>query len=127
MVAEPASVPALRGDVAAFVREAGFSDPLLGSVKLAVSEAVTNAVVHAYVGSRPGPVHVAAWFEPDCLMIEVSDDGGGMMPRLDSPGLGIGLPFIADTVDSLDITSSSHGGAQLRMRFALHEAPRRCA
>jgi serine/threonine-protein kinase RsbW/stage II sporulation protein AB (anti-sigma F factor) len=126
MVAEPASVPALRGDVAAFVRAAGIGDPLLSAVKLAVSEAVTNAVVHAYVGSRPGPVHVVAWFEQDCLLVEVSDDGGGMMPRLDSPGLGIGLPFIADTADSLDITSSSHGGAQLRMRFALDRAPQRC-
>ena len=122
MVAVPASVPALRSAVAAFARAVGIGEPLLSAVKLAVSEAVTNAVLHAYVGSRPGPVHVAAWLEDACLVVEVSDDGGGMMPRLDSPGLGVGLPFIADTADSLDISSSPGGGTQLRMTFALHAA-----
>jgi anti-sigma regulatory factor (Ser/Thr protein kinase) len=124
MVAVPASVPALRGAVAAFARAAGVREPLLSSVKLAVSEAVTNAVLHAYVGLRPGPVHVAAWLDGNCLLIEVSDDGGGMTPRLDSPGLGVGLPFIADTADGLDITRSPHGGAQLRMTFELHSPVR---
>jgi serine/threonine-protein kinase RsbW/stage II sporulation protein AB (anti-sigma F factor) len=120
MDAVPASVPALRGEVANFVIAAGVREPLLTSVKLAVSEAVTNAVVHAYVGAmHPGAVRVAAWLEGDRLLVEVSDDGRGMMPRLDSPGLGIGLPFIADTADTLDIGSSARGGAQLRMTFAL--------
>ena len=122
MVAVPASVPALRSAVAAFARAVGIGEPLLSAVKLAVSEAVTNAVLHAYVGSRPGPVHVAAWLQDDCLVVEVSDDGGGMMPRLDSPGLGVGLPFIADTADSLDISSSPRGGTQLRMGFTLRAA-----
>lgn len=127
MAAVPASVPALRGDVAAFARSAGVREPLLSSVKLAVSEAVTNAVLHAYVGLRPGPVRVAAWLQAECLLIEVSDDGGGMMPRLDSPGLGVGLPFIADTADALDISSSPRGGAQLRMTFDLPAAAQPCA
>jgi anti-sigma regulatory factor (Ser/Thr protein kinase) len=128
MDAVPASVPALRGAVAEFVIAAGVCEPLLTSVKLAVSEAVTNAVLHAYVGAvRPGAVRVAAWLEKDSLLVEVSDDGGGMMPRLDSPGLGVGLPFIADTADTLDIGSSPRGGAQLRMTFALSPAVPRIA
>jgi anti-sigma regulatory factor (Ser/Thr protein kinase) len=128
MDAVPASVPALRGAVADFVSGAGFGEPLLTSVKLAVSEAVTNAVLHAYVDeARPGAVHVAAWLGRDHLLVEVSDDGGGMMPRLDSPGLGVGLPFIADTVDTLDIGSSPRGGAQLRMTFTLRPAAHRVA
>ena len=122
MAAVPASVPALRSDVADFARAAGVREPLLSSVKLAVSEAVTNAVLHAYVGLRPGPVSVAAWLDDDRLLVEVSDDGAGMMPRLDSPGLGVGLPFIADTADALDISSSPAGGAQLLMAFELHPA-----
>ncbi len=117
MDAVPASVPALRGEIAEFARAAGIDEPLLSSVKLAVSEAVTNAVLHAYVGRRPGPVRLRAWLDEDVLMVEVSDDGAGMMPRLDSPGLGVGLPFIADTADSLDIGSSPAGGAELRMTF----------
>lgn len=115
--AVPASVPVLRSDIADFVRAAGIGEPLLSSVKLAVSEAVTNAVLHAYVGERPGPVHMHASLVDDLLTVEVSDDGAGMMPRLDSPGLGVGLPFIADTADSLDIGTSPAGGTHLRMTF----------
>jgi serine/threonine-protein kinase RsbW len=126
MAAVPASVPALRGDIAAFARAAGAAEPLLSAIKLAVSEAVTNAVLHAYVGLRPGLVHVAAWVDEGSLLVEVSDDGGGMMPRLDSPGLGVGLPFIAETADMLDITSSPEG-AQLRMTFELQSPVRHCA
>ncbi len=123
MPAVAASVPALRADVAAFARAAGVREPLLSSIKLAVSEAVTNVVLHAYVDCRrPGPVRVASWLEDDCLLVEVSDDGAGMMPRLDSPGLGVGLPFIAETADALDISSSARGGTQLRMTFGL-QAP----
>ena len=122
MTAVPASVPALRGAIAEYASAEGVGEPLLSSIKLAVSEAVTNAVLHAYVGGDPGPVRLAAWLDAGCLLVEVSDDGAGMMPRLDSPGLGVGLPFIADTADSLDITSSPHGGAHLRMTFALQRA-----
>lgn len=127
MVAVAASVPVLRGEIAQFAAGAGVREPLLSSVKLAVSEAVTNAVLHAYVGGPPGAVHIAAWLEEDCLRVEVADDGGGMMPRLDSPGLGVGLPFIADTADTLDISSSPDGGARLRMTFALQPVAQRCA
>jgi nitrate/nitrite-specific signal transduction histidine kinase len=51
------------------------------------------------------------------VSVTVSDDGVGMMPRLDSPGLGVGLPFIADTADTLDIGSTEGGGTELRMSF----------
>lgn len=120
MDAVPAAVPTLRGAVAGFLGEAGIGEPLLTSAKLAVSEAVTNAVMHAYVGApEPGAVSVDAMFEGDSLLVEVSDDGSGMMPRLDSPGLGVGLPLIADTVDTLDIDNSPRGGTVLRMSFLL--------
>lgn len=127
MDAVPASVPALRGQIAEFAAAAGVCEPLLSSIKLAVSEAVTNAVQHAYVGRSPGVVRIAARLEDDRLLVEVADDGGGMMPRLDSPGLGVGLPFIAETADLLDISSSPHGGARLRMTFALQPAAQRWA
>ena len=118
MDAVPAAVPTLRGAIAAFLGEAGIGEPLLTSAKLAVSEAVTNAVIHAYVGApEPGAVSIDAMFEGDSLLVEVADDGSGMMPRLDSPGLGVGLPLIADTTDTLDIGNSPQGGTLLRMSF----------
>jgi anti-sigma regulatory factor (Ser/Thr protein kinase) len=116
--AVPAAVPMLRGAIADFLTGAGIGEPLLTSAKLAVSEAVTNAVVHAYVDApQPGVVRVAASIEGDNLLVEVCDDGSGMMPRLDSPGLGVGLPVIAHNADTLDIGNSPRGGTLLRMSF----------
>jgi serine/threonine-protein kinase RsbW/stage II sporulation protein AB (anti-sigma F factor) len=118
MPAVPSSVTALRGDVAAFVSAAGIGEPLLTSVKLAVSEAVTNAVMHAYVGAeQPGEVRLDARVLDERVLVTVADDGCGMVPRLDSPGLGVGLPFIAHTTDTLDIEAGDRGGTRLRMSF----------
>jgi anti-sigma regulatory factor (Ser/Thr protein kinase) len=118
MPAVPASVPVLRAAVADFVLAAGVRAARLDAVKLAVSEAVTNAVMHAYVDAdEPGDVHVVTYLRGSTLYITVRDDGMGMMPRLDSPGLGVGLPFIADTADTLDIASGDGGGTELRMSF----------
>lgn len=120
MDAVPAAVPALRGAIAGFLGEAGVGEPVLTSAKLAVSEAVTNAVMHAYVDApRPGAVSVDARLDGDSLLVEVSDDGSGMTPRLDSPGLGVGLPLIAGSADTLDIDNSPRGGTVLRMSFLL--------
>ena len=126
MDAVPAAVPTLRGAIAGFLGDAGIGEPLLTAAKLAVSEAVTNAVMHAYVdAAQPGAVTVDATFEGDSLLVEVSDDGSGMMPRLDSPGLGVGLPLIADTVDTLDIGNSPRGGTVLRMSFRMRQCAER--
>ena len=116
----PASVTALRHAVADFIVAEGVGEPVVTGVKLAVSEAVTNAVVHAYVDAEsPGEVHVLASVEDDEVLVTVSDDGCGMVPRLDSPGLGVGLPFIAHTADTLDIEHNAGGGTALRMSFRL--------
>jgi anti-sigma regulatory factor (Ser/Thr protein kinase) len=116
----PASVTALRHEVADFVTAAGIGDPALTAVKLAVSEAVTNAVVHAYVGlDAPGEVRVHVLVADDEVRVAVSDDGCGMVPRLDSPGLGVGLPFIAHLADTLDIDQHDGGGTELRMTFRI--------
>jgi len=110
----------MRGDVAAFSVAVGIADPLLSSVKLAVSEGVTNAVMHAYAGApEPGEVRLRVSVQEDCLHITISDDGCGMVPRLDSPGLGVGLPFIAHSSDTLDIAHNDGGGTELRMSFRI--------
>jgi serine/threonine-protein kinase RsbW/stage II sporulation protein AB (anti-sigma F factor) len=121
--AVPSTVTMLRGEVAAFVTAAGLGEPLLSGVKLAVSEAVTNAVMHAYVdASQPGDVRLLACVDGDSVYVTVSDDGCGIVPRLDSPGLGVGLPFIANAADTLDIGHSAAGGTELRMSFHVKAA-----
>jgi serine/threonine-protein kinase RsbW len=48
--------------------------------------------------------------------VTVADSGGGLVPRADSPGLGVGLPLIAQLADRLDVRSGDEG-TQIRMSF----------
>ena len=120
--AVPESVSRLRGALVDFARRAGASPAVLEQIRLAISEAVTNVVIHAYVdATAPGPVRVAAHVENAKVNIVVADEGRGMVPRLDSPGLGLGLALIANAADNLDVHDSDPVGTQLRMTFPLGE------
>ena len=96
----------------------------IDAVELAVSEAVANVTVHAYRDGRPpgpdpGRVRVSARIGGDEVWIVVSDDGVGMSPRPDSPGLGLGLPLIAQLSDGLEIEQRPTGSRMvIRFRIA---------
>jgi anti-sigma regulatory factor (Ser/Thr protein kinase) len=111
-----------RREVAAYAREHGAVDP--DAIALAVSEAVTNAVVHAYVDApAPGEFEVVAKRLPgDGIEINVYDDGRGMIPRRDSPGLGVGLPLVAKLAQRFRVETRPSGGTAITMRFAVHDA-----
>lgn len=118
--AVPESVPALRRAAADFAQASGAPESVVSSVKLAVTEAVTNAVIHAYLEIEVGEVQLEGWREAGTLIITVCDDGRGMRPRVDSPGLGMGLPLIAQMADEVDVIDSLEvPGTRLQMRFAL--------
>jgi anti-sigma regulatory factor (Ser/Thr protein kinase) len=110
-----------RREVIAYARAHGAVDP--DGVALAVSEAVTNAVVHAYIDApRPGDVEVVAKRHPDDgIEIRVCDDGRGLMPRRDSPGLGVGLPLVAKLAQRFRIEKRPGGGTTVSMCFAVHD------
>jgi serine/threonine-protein kinase RsbW len=120
------SLPA-RADNVAVVRHVlggvgdalALSAELLGDVKLAVSEACSNVVVHAYADAVPGLMGFELTRFADHLEIVVRDQGRGMAPRSDSPGLGVGLPLIASLTASLELSAPAEGGTEIRMRFAL--------
>ena len=107
----------IRHDVRTYARDQGVRD--LDAVALAVTEAVTNAVVHAYVGApQPGEVEVVVRrLDDDGLEILVCDEGRGMMPRTDSPGLGLGLPLAATLAERFEVQARSGGGTRVRMAF----------
>jgi serine/threonine-protein kinase RsbW/stage II sporulation protein AB (anti-sigma F factor) len=113
--AQPPSVGTLRASVVEFAQEIGFEDT--GPIALAVSEALTNAVLHAYRDIDVGDVRVVACDKPDRLVVVVRDYGGGMLPRADSPGLGLGLPLITSMTDALQIEAADGAGTLLRMHF----------
>jgi anti-sigma regulatory factor (Ser/Thr protein kinase) len=100
------SVGEARRAVGEFASDLGTSD---ADVRLAVSEAVSNSVTHAFRGREPGNVSVVCRKEPDLLTVTVADDGSGMRPNLDSPGLGLGIPLITKLASEVRFDSSEHG------------------
>jgi len=118
--AVPASVAEARRAVVEFAGRLGATPAALAAIELALSEASTNAVQHAYVESdRPGPVLVTAEPFDTCLRVTVQDEGAGMRPRPDSPGLGLGLPLISQMTQSFEVQRAPGGGTILCMRFDL--------
>jgi len=83
-MARPDEVARLRHEVVAYVEELRAPEPVTDGVRLAVSEALTNVVLHAYLGRDPGPAVAEAWFDADHLLVRVCDEGQGLVPRVDS-------------------------------------------
>ncbi len=118
--AAPASVPWARRVVGEFAAAAGLADQRLEDVRLATSEAVTNAVAYAY-DEVPGEIHVIAAVVSQELWLVVADEGTGMRARpSETRGLGLGLGLMAQLSDALTILARSSGGVEVRMRFDLH-------
>jgi serine/threonine-protein kinase RsbW len=101
-------------------------DPqILSDIRLAVTEACTNVVVHAYPDEGEGPMEVLATLLGDDLTVVVRDEGRGIGPRPDSPGLGLGLPLIASLTESVQLGRDQEERTEVRMTFSLTDPPHR--
>jgi anti-sigma regulatory factor (Ser/Thr protein kinase) len=120
--ASPSTIGLLRNQVAGLARQCGLNERAVGDVKLAVSEAATNAYVHGY-RSGEGTIRVEADVGDGELRIRVCDHGLGMRPRTDSPGLGLGLPVIASLAQRVEILEDQPG-TEVHMAFACPAHPR---
>lgn len=121
--ATPEAGPKLRKELAAIARECGLGDQRVSDVKLAVTEAVTNVIRHAYDG-EPGEVTATADVEAGTLRIVIADKGAGMVSRSENPGLGLGLPLMARLADTIDVISNGHG-TEIHMTFPCPASPGR--
>ena len=118
-----------RAENVAVVRHAfgGFAEALsvdeqtLADIKLAITEACTNVVIHAYDDDEDGSLEVDASIDDRRLTVVIRDEGRGIVPRPDSPGLGLGLPLIATLAESLELGKDDADRTEVRMTFALDD------
>ena len=75
-------------------------------------------VGHAYP-SGEGPITLRATVDAGVLRVVVADEGRGILPRADSPGLGLGLPLIATLAESLELGTGDKEETEVRMTFRL--------
>jgi anti-sigma regulatory factor (Ser/Thr protein kinase) len=116
--AESSAVSQLRRRAAEFASTAGASDEVTEAIALAVSETVTNAVVHAYDGEDRGQVHVRCRVDGERFIVEVADEGVGIGLRHDSTGIGHGLAMVGALAQTLDIGAGRDGrGTAVTMAF----------
>ena len=100
-------------------------EQLLADMRLAITEACSNVVVHAYADREPGPLEVDATLTGNELTVVVRDEGPGIAPHPGSPGLGLGLPLIASLAESVELGRDEHERTEVRMTFALDGTPDR--
>lgn len=115
------SLPTLRHATRDALVEAGVGRTLFDeSIAVALSEAVGNAVRHAYP-DVPGEIALAVIHDDLGILVIVSDSGVGVDHPPAQPGLGLGLDMIdqLSTTSTIDSTSS---GTTVTMRFALPPA-----
>ena len=122
MPARPEGVAVVRQALAGMADALAFDAAVLADMKMAVSEACTNVVVHASQdGSGDGSLEVDMLADESGLTIRVRDHGTGIHPRADQsrdvPALGLGLPLIAALSDAFELHGSAGQGTEVRMTF----------
>ena len=117
--AQPERVGELRRAVAAYAAQNGLSTRRVDDVAIAVSELVSNAVIHAYRDQDdPGAVTVEVACDRNSLKVRVADEGLGLVPRDDSPGAGLGLQIAGMVADRLEVEDLDPRGTAVNLTFA---------
>jgi serine/threonine-protein kinase RsbW/stage II sporulation protein AB (anti-sigma F factor) len=116
----PPGVGELRHAAAEIARRAGMGETAVDAVRLAASEAASNAVIHAY-REHHGELRLRATIEDGELQLVIADEGVGLAPRTDSPGLGLGLPIMARISERFEIVSGP-GGTEIHLAFRCEPA-----
>lgn len=113
--ARPASVPIARHAVREFASRMRCTDRRSFEIQVAIGEAVTNAVIHAYPKAA-GMIRVRLWRAGKALHAEVEDQG--KWATSPPKGLGLGLKVIRAFADDARIKSTA-SGTTIRLSFSL--------
>lgn len=113
-----------RTAAAIFAAQLDFTVDQIDEIKVAISEAVSNAIIHGYK-SRSGMVRLDLRLFDDAVEAVVSDDGAGiadiawaMQPgrTTDADRMGLGLVFIKEYMDDMKLESQPGEGTRVTMR-----------
>jgi anti-sigma regulatory factor (Ser/Thr protein kinase) len=114
---DPRQIAAVRRHVAAFASRAGMDAPALIDVQVAVSDAVTTAILHA--AAERERVHVEAESSGRELVVRVREGGTGTArPPIDGV-LGPRLSMIAALAQVFGMRRCESGATEISMRFAI--------
>ena len=115
--AQPDSLGVIRHVLGAFAESLRLPADVVEDIRLAVTEACTNVVRHAYDGEPAGPIEVVMRPSHGRLEVVITDRGRGMPPSPDVEGPGLGLPLIAALADNVELEQAPVRGSRLRMTF----------
>jgi serine/threonine-protein kinase RsbW len=107
----------VRSALSDFAASLGVPDETVADVRLAVNEACSNVVRHAY-GGRAGEMRVEARRCGSSLLVFVRDSGYGIAQASRDPGTGLGLG-VASAVSSSFAMEQTKEGTQVRLTFPL--------
>jgi serine/threonine-protein kinase RsbW len=123
--AEERLVPAARKAIAGLLAAADVPQDTVDDVILALDEACSNVLRHAFPSGRPGCYQLSADIRPAEVVIEVADQGVGFDPMDRRPGdvLGLsgrGFEIMRRLMTSVEVESpAQQGGTRLRLRKRL--------
>jgi anti-sigma regulatory factor (Ser/Thr protein kinase) len=122
--ARPENIALIRQLLGAVAESIHLDEDLVDDLRLAVTEACTNVVRHAYSDGAPGPIELSVNPTDGGVRVVVTDRGRGMGPSPDTKGPGLGLPLIAAIAASVEIERSDGSGSRVAMSFGRprHEA-----
>jgi serine/threonine-protein kinase RsbW len=108
----------LRLVVAAVASDSGFTEENIADIKVALSEASTNVVRHAYpvdIETKRRVIEINCYGDIGQLTIEVTDHGSGIpLPPPASEGLGLGI--MGSLMDRVDVETGSSGTSVLLVK-----------
>jgi anti-sigma regulatory factor (Ser/Thr protein kinase) len=114
--ARPENVAVVRHVLGALAEALRLPGDVVEDMRLAVTEACTNVVRHAYEDDE-GTIDVIVRPQGDALEVVVADSGRGIAPSPDTAGPGFGLALIAALADTLEIERHRGDGSRLIMSF----------
>jgi serine/threonine-protein kinase RsbW len=120
--ADPIQLSAIRHQLQGWLAPLQLTADEIGDVVLAVDEAVSNAVSHAYGSDEAGRVELTLWTEPGTLSIEVVDHGHWQTPEARPEVGGRGISLMNSMVESVLIHFDKRGSRVL-LRQPMREEP----